>query len=42
MNNYNASYPLISLYNAVYIKALSKVLHNYLIIIKIIDILENT
>ncbi len=28
MNNFNALYPLITLYNALYIKALSKVLPN--------------
>ncbi len=28
LNNYNAVYPLIALYNALYIKALSKVLPN--------------
>ncbi len=31
MNNYNESYPLITLYNALYIKALSKVLQMFLI-----------
>ncbi len=31
MNNYNESYPLITLYNALYIKALCKVLQMFLI-----------